>query len=93
MSGKQIITDVPAIYMWQMVFDAHNPAKGAAIATYMLLAVAVPPLALITPSDTLTPTACTPALPRWTAYWSSKCGCSSTGANFVQSWPIISSWR
>jgi len=41
MSGKQIITDVPAVYMWQMVFDAHNPAKGAAIATYMLLAVAV----------------------------------------------------
>jgi len=41
MSGKQIITDVPAIYMWQMVFDAHNPAKGATIATYMLLAVAV----------------------------------------------------
>ncbi|HZD72080.1 MAG TPA: sugar ABC transporter permease [Actinomycetes bacterium] len=40
-SGKQIITDVPAVYMWQMVFDAHNYAKGAAIATYMLLAVAV----------------------------------------------------
>jgi glucose/mannose transport system permease protein len=41
MSGKQIITDVPAVYMWQMVFDAHDPAKGATIATYMLLAVAV----------------------------------------------------
>jgi glucose/mannose transport system permease protein len=27
--------------MFQMVFDAHNPAKGATIATYMLLAVAV----------------------------------------------------
>jgi glucose/mannose transport system permease protein len=40
-SGKQIITDVPAVYMWQMVFDAHDFAKGAAIATYMLLAVAV----------------------------------------------------
>jgi glucose/mannose transport system permease protein len=40
-SGKQIITDVPAIYMWAMVFDAHDFAKGAAIATYMLLAVAV----------------------------------------------------
>ena len=40
-SGKQIITDVPAVYMWQMVFDAHDLAKGAAIATYMLLAVAV----------------------------------------------------
>jgi glucose/mannose transport system permease protein len=40
-SGKQIITDVPAVYMWQMVFDAQNYAKGAAIATYMLLAVAI----------------------------------------------------
>jgi glucose/mannose transport system permease protein len=40
-SGKQIITDVPAVYMWAMVFDAHDFAKGAAIATYMLLAVAV----------------------------------------------------
>jgi glucose/mannose transport system permease protein len=40
-SGKQIITDVPAVYMWTMVFDAHDFAKGAAIATYMLLAVAL----------------------------------------------------
>jgi glucose/mannose transport system permease protein len=40
-SGKQIITDVPAVYMWQMVFDAQNYAKGAAIATYMLVAVAM----------------------------------------------------
>jgi glucose/mannose transport system permease protein len=40
-SGKQIITDVPAVYMWQMVFDAQNYAKGAAIATYMLVAVAI----------------------------------------------------
>jgi glucose/mannose transport system permease protein len=40
-SGKQIITDVPAVYMWAMVFDAHDFAKGAAIATYMLVAVAV----------------------------------------------------
>jgi glucose/mannose transport system permease protein len=40
-SGKQIITDVPAVYMWAMVFDAHDFAKGAAIATYMLLAVAI----------------------------------------------------
>lgn len=41
MAGKQIIADVPAVYMWQMVYDAHDPAKGATIATYMLLAVAV----------------------------------------------------
>jgi glucose/mannose transport system permease protein len=40
-SGKQIITDVPAVFMWQMVFDARDYAKGATIATYMLLAVAV----------------------------------------------------
>ena len=40
-SGKQIITDVPAVYMWAMVFDAHDFAKGAAIATYILLAVAL----------------------------------------------------
>jgi glucose/mannose transport system permease protein len=41
MSGKQIITDVPAVYMWQMVFDAHDPAKGATIAAYLLLFIAV----------------------------------------------------
>jgi glucose/mannose transport system permease protein len=41
MSGKQIITDVPAVYMWQMVFDAHDPAKGATIASYLLLFIAV----------------------------------------------------
>ncbi|RJL32849.1 sugar ABC transporter permease [Bailinhaonella thermotolerans] len=38
---KQIIADVPAVYMWVMTFDAHDPAKGATIAAYMLLAVAV----------------------------------------------------
>lgn len=40
-SGKQIVTDVPAVFMWQAVFDYHDPAKGATIATYILIAVAV----------------------------------------------------
>ncbi|GII85494.1 sugar ABC transporter permease [Sphaerisporangium siamense] len=40
-SGKQIITDVPAVFMWVAVFDAHDPAKGATIAAYIVLAVAV----------------------------------------------------
>ncbi|WP_315967883.1 sugar ABC transporter permease [Planotetraspora sp. A-T 1434] len=40
-SGKQIITDVPAIFMWTAVFDSHDPAKGATIASYIVLSVAV----------------------------------------------------
>ncbi len=40
-SGKQIITDVPAIFMWTAVFDSHDPAKGATIAAYIVLSVAV----------------------------------------------------
>ncbi|MEU9884924.1 sugar ABC transporter permease [Sphaerisporangium sp. NPDC051017] len=40
-SGKQIITDVPAVFMWVAVFDAHDPAKGATIAAYIVLSVAV----------------------------------------------------
>jgi glucose/mannose transport system permease protein len=40
-AGKQIITYVPAIATYVEVFDRHDPAKGATIATYMLLAVAV----------------------------------------------------
>ncbi|MGW4643301.1 carbohydrate ABC transporter permease [Sphaerisporangium sp. NPDC004334] len=40
-SGKQIITDVPAVFMWVAVFDAHDPAKGATIAAYIVLTVAV----------------------------------------------------
>jgi glucose/mannose transport system permease protein len=40
-SGKQIITDVPAVFMWVAVFDAHDPAKGATIASYIVLTVAV----------------------------------------------------
>jgi glucose/mannose transport system permease protein len=40
-SGKQIITDVPAIFMWTAVYDSHDPAKGATIAAYIVLSVAV----------------------------------------------------
>ncbi|GAA0992821.1 sugar ABC transporter permease [Acrocarpospora macrocephala] len=40
-SGKQIITDVPAIFMWTAVFDSHDPAKGATIAAYIVLSVCV----------------------------------------------------
>jgi glucose/mannose transport system permease protein len=40
-AGQQIVADVPAIYMWQAVFDRHDDALGATIGTYMLLAVAV----------------------------------------------------
>jgi glucose/mannose transport system permease protein len=40
-AGKQIITYVPAIATYVEVFDSHDPANGATIATYLLLAVAV----------------------------------------------------
>ncbi|GAA1827843.1 sugar ABC transporter permease [Actinomadura chokoriensis] len=40
-AGKQIIAYVPAVSMFVETFDRHDPANGAAIATYMLLAVAV----------------------------------------------------
>ncbi|MDA2814877.1 sugar ABC transporter permease [Nocardiopsis sp. RSe5-2] len=39
-AGQQIVADVPAVYMWTTVFEVRDPAKGAAIAAYMLLAVA-----------------------------------------------------
>ena len=35
--GKQVITQVPAVYMWIHIYDAHDYAKGAAIATALLL--------------------------------------------------------
>lgn len=40
-SGKQIITDVPAVFMWVAVFDSHDPAKGAVIASCIVLAVSL----------------------------------------------------
>lgn len=40
-SGKQGITETPAVYMWDLIFQASNRPKGAAIATMLLLGVAV----------------------------------------------------
>ncbi|GAA0559284.1 carbohydrate ABC transporter permease [Actinomadura welshii] len=40
-AGKQIITYVPAVATYVEIFDRHDPANGATIATYMLVAVAV----------------------------------------------------
>jgi glucose/mannose transport system permease protein len=40
-AGTQIITYVPAVATYVEVFDRHDPATGATIATYLLLAVAV----------------------------------------------------
>jgi len=40
-AGQQIVADVPAVYMWQTVFEVRDPAKGATIASYLLIAVAV----------------------------------------------------
>ena len=36
--GKQIITQTPAVYMWILIYDARDYAKGAAIATLLLSA-------------------------------------------------------
>jgi glucose/mannose transport system permease protein len=40
-AGKQIILDVPAVYMWQVTFDGHFFARGAAIGILLLLSVAL----------------------------------------------------
>ena len=40
-SGKSYVTDVLAVYMWQVTFDITNYAKGASIAIVILLMVAV----------------------------------------------------
>ena len=39
--GKQIFTQVPAVYMWIQIYDARDYAKGAAIATLLLLGISV----------------------------------------------------
>jgi glucose/mannose transport system permease protein len=39
--GKQVITMVPAVYMWINIYDAHDYAKGAAIATLLLLGISI----------------------------------------------------
>jgi glucose/mannose transport system permease protein len=40
-SGKGYVTKVLAIYMWQVIFDFQNYAKGAAIAMVILVLIAV----------------------------------------------------
>ena len=40
-AGKQILTEVPAVYMWTLIFDARDYAKGAAIATVLLIGISV----------------------------------------------------
>jgi glucose/mannose transport system permease protein len=37
--GKQFITQTPAVYMWILIFDARDYAKGAAIATLLLVGI------------------------------------------------------
>jgi glucose/mannose transport system permease protein len=39
--GKQLLTQVPAVYMWILIYDARDYAKGAAIATLLLLGISV----------------------------------------------------
>jgi len=39
--GKQFITQTPAVYMWILIFDARDAAKGAAIATILLVAISL----------------------------------------------------
>ncbi len=39
--GKQLITQVPAVYMWIQIYDARDYAKGAAIATLLLIGISV----------------------------------------------------
>jgi glucose/mannose transport system permease protein len=37
--GKQLVTQTPAVYMWSQIYDARDYAKGAAIATLLLLGI------------------------------------------------------
>ena len=39
--GKQLITQTPAVCMWILIYDARDYAKGAAIATVLLVVVSV----------------------------------------------------
>jgi glucose/mannose transport system permease protein len=39
--GKQWFTQTPAVYMWIQIYDASDYAKGAAIATLLLLLISV----------------------------------------------------
>ena len=57
--GKQLITEVPAVYMWVLIFDARDYAKGAAIATILLAGISL----LIIPYIVFTVRAGTPPAP------------------------------
>ena len=53
-AGKQLITEVPAVYMWVLIFDARDDAHGAAIPTLLLVGISVmivPYLAFVVRSD------------------------------------------
>jgi glucose/mannose transport system permease protein len=39
--GKQLVTQVPAVYMWILIYDARDYAKGAAIATLLLIGISI----------------------------------------------------
>jgi glucose/mannose transport system permease protein len=39
--GKQLITQTPAVYMWILIYDSRDYAKGAAIATLLLVGISV----------------------------------------------------
>jgi glucose/mannose transport system permease protein len=39
--GKQLITQTPAVYMWILIYDARDYAKGAAIATLLLIGISL----------------------------------------------------
>jgi glucose/mannose transport system permease protein len=39
--SKNLISEVPAVYMWVLIYEAQDFAKGAAIATLLLLAVSI----------------------------------------------------
>jgi glucose/mannose transport system permease protein len=39
--GKQLVTQTPAVYMWILIYDARDYAKGAAIATLLLIGISI----------------------------------------------------
>ena len=39
--SKQILTETPAVYMWRLIYDFQDYAKGAAIATVLLIGISV----------------------------------------------------
>jgi glucose/mannose transport system permease protein len=69
--GPAFATDVPAFYMWDTTFRGNNFAQGAAIATILLIMVAVlivPYLAYTTRTEAelaLKPVVFDPLEPRW----------------------------